>query len=116
MPRLMCIAGVLLAAAVPAPDAAACKITYYPNVEYARSVERALPPEARTLFRDAQAAETRDLRQSIDLYVRAARAGDGRAALRLGEIYDRGEHRDFAASLRWYEQARRMGAMTTSGC
>jgi len=49
----------------------------------------------------------------IRIYRRAARMGSGKAALRLGEIYDEGTPgnvvRDFAESLRWYEMARRLG-------
>ena len=51
-------------------------------------------------------------RDAIRIYRRAARAGSGKAAKRLGEIYDRGVpgvSRDYAESLQWYETARQLG-------
>ncbi len=53
-----------------------------------------------------------DAKGAIRLYRRAARAGSGKAAKRLGEIYDRGlpgVSRDYAESLQWYETARQLG-------
>ena len=50
--------------------------------------------------------------QAIRIYRRAARAGNGKAAKRLGEIYDKGVpgvSRDYAESLQWYETARQLG-------
>ena len=44
--------------------------------------------------------------------MRAARSGSGKAAKRLGEIYDKGiagVSRDYAESLKWYTTARAMG-------
>lgn len=49
---------------------------------------------------------------AVRLYERAAQSGSGKAALRLGEIYDRGiagVGRDYAQSLRWYNAARVLG-------
>ena len=49
---------------------------------------------------------------AIRIYRRAARAGSGKAAKRLGEIYDKGVpgvSRDYAESLQWYETARQLG-------
>ncbi len=51
-------------------------------------------------------------KEAVRLYRRAARAGSGPAAKRLGEIYDRGVpgvERDYAESLQWYELARQRG-------
>jgi TPR repeat protein len=48
----------------------------------------------------------------VKLYVRAARSGNGRAAKRLGEIYDKGiagVSRDYPQSLKWYNAARVLG-------
>ena len=50
--------------------------------------------------------------EAIRIYRRAARAGSGKAAKRLGEIYDKGVagvSRDYAESLQWYETARQLG-------
>jgi TPR repeat protein len=47
--------------------------------------------------------------EAVAMYVRAARARSGMAALRLGEIYDKGipgVSRDYAESLKWYNAAR----------
>jgi colicin import membrane protein len=51
-------------------------------------------------------------RDAVKLYVRAARSGNGKAAKRLGEIYDKGlagVSRDYAESLKWYNAARVLG-------
>jgi TPR repeat protein len=48
----------------------------------------------------------------VKLYMRAARSGNGKAAKRLGEIYDKGMagvSRDYAQSLKWYKTARVLG-------
>ena len=50
--------------------------------------------------------------EAVKMYMRAARDGNGKAALRLAEIYEKGipgVERDYALSLRWYEAARAMG-------
>jgi hypothetical protein len=49
---------------------------------------------------------------AIRLYRRAARGGSGKAAKRLGEIFDKGVpgvSRDHAESLQWYQTARDLG-------
>ena len=49
---------------------------------------------------------------AVKVYVRAARAGNGKAAKRLGDIYDKGiagVSRDYAESLKWYNAARVLG-------
>jgi TPR repeat protein len=51
-------------------------------------------------------------REAVEIYERAARAGSGKAALRLAEIYDKGIPgvvRDYALSLRWRSAARALG-------
>ena len=69
--------------------------------------------ENETLYQQALAMENNgDAKGAIRLYRRAARAGSGKAAKRLGEIYDRGVpgvSRDYAESLQWYETARQLG-------
>ncbi len=66
-----------------------------------------------TLYQQALAMENGgDAAGAIRIYRRAARAGSGKAAKRLGEIYDRGVpgvSRDYAESLQWYETARQLG-------
>ena len=49
---------------------------------------------------------------AVRIYRRAARAGHGKAAKRLGDIFDRGVpgvSRDYAESLQWYQTARDLG-------
>ena len=65
------------------------------------------------LYQQALAMENGgNAKDAIRIYRRAARAGSGKAAKRLGEIYDRGVAgvpRDYAESLQWYETARQLG-------
>ena len=69
--------------------------------------------ENEVLYQQALAMENGgDVKGAIRVYRRAARAGSGKAAKRLGEIYDRGVPgvtRDYAESLQWYETARQLG-------
>jgi serine/threonine-protein kinase len=49
---------------------------------------------------------------AVRIYRRAARAGSGKAALRLAEIYEKGiggVPRDYAESLQWYDTAHSLG-------
>jgi serine/threonine-protein kinase len=70
-------------------------------------------PEGDSLFQQAQSLEqSGKANEAIRIYRRLARAGNGKAAKRLGEIYDRGipgVPRDYAESLQWYETARQLG-------
>jgi len=48
-------------------------------------------------------------RDAVKMYTQAARSGSGKAAKRLGEIFDKGLigiQRDYAESLKWYNAAR----------
>ncbi len=69
--------------------------------------------ELDTLYQQALAMESGGkANEAIRIYRRAARAGSGKAAKRLGEIYDKGApgiSRDYAESLQWYETARQLG-------
>jgi serine/threonine-protein kinase len=69
--------------------------------------------ENETLYQQALSMESGgDVKGAIRIYRRAARAGSGKAAKRLGEIFDRGVPgvpRDYAESLQWYETARQLG-------
>jgi hypothetical protein len=66
-----------------------------------------------SLFRHAFALERRGKGgDAVKVYARAAVAGSGKAAKRLGEIYDKGiagVSRDNAESLKWYNAARVLG-------
>jgi serine/threonine-protein kinase len=69
--------------------------------------------EVDTLYQQALAMENSgNTKDAIRIYRRAARAGSGKAAKRLGEIFDKGAggvSRDYAESLQWYETARQLG-------
>jgi serine/threonine-protein kinase len=69
--------------------------------------------ELQTLYEQALAMESGgNAKDAIRIYRRAARAGSGKAAKRLGEIFDKGApgvSRDYAESLQWYETARQLG-------
>jgi hypothetical protein len=69
--------------------------------------------ELDTLYQQALAMESGgNAKDAIRIYRRAARAGSGKAAKRLGEIFDKGApgvSRDYAESLQWYETARQLG-------
>jgi len=71
------------------------------------------PTDHEALYQQALAMENGgDAKGAIRIYRRAARAGSGKAAKRLGEIFDRGVpgvSRDYAESLQWYETARQLG-------
>jgi len=66
-----------------------------------------------SLYQQAATAE-RDgkMQDAIGLYTQAARSGDGKAAFRLGEIYEKGlgaVRADYQASLKWFNAARTLG-------
>ena len=67
----------------------------------------------RALLAQASALEQQGKgNDAVKLYVRAARSGNGKAAKRLGDIYDKGlagVSRDYAESLKWYNAARVLG-------
>jgi hypothetical protein len=69
--------------------------------------------EAEILYQQALDEENSGkAKEAIRIYRRAARGGSGKAAKRLGEIYDKGipgVSRDYAESLQWYETARQLG-------
>lgn len=71
------------------------------------------PAPGESLYEEALTLETRGRGpDAVRVYVRAARSGNGMAALRLGEIYDAGiagVSRDYAESLKWYNAARVLG-------
>ena len=65
------------------------------------------------LFEQAAALEKEGKgAEAVRTYTRAARSGSGKAAKRLGEVYDKGipgVPRDYAESLKWYNTARALG-------
>jgi serine/threonine-protein kinase len=65
------------------------------------------------LLKQAEALESQgNGREAVKTYTKAARSGNGKAAKRLGEIYDKGLvgiPRDYAESLKWYNAARVLG-------
>ncbi|HZO02748.1 MAG TPA: protein kinase [Burkholderiales bacterium] len=73
----------------------------------------AAPRGGEQLFEEASVLEQQGKgNDAVKLYVRAARSGNGRAAKRLGDIYDKGlagVPRDYAESLKWYNAARVLG-------
>jgi serine/threonine-protein kinase len=75
--------------------------------------EKPQATENETLYQQALTMENGgDAKGAIRIYRRAARAGSGKAAKRLGEIFDKGVNgvpRDYAESLQWYETARQLG-------
>lgn len=86
------------------------------EAELARALEREKAPSAAaaaTLYRQALALEAEGRgADAVKLYERAVKYGSGKAALRLGEIYDKGipgVPRDFAQSLMYYNAARQLG-------
>ena len=68
--------------------------------------------DADALFQKALATEGSDPNAAIRLYRRAARDGSGKAAKRLGELFDKGAPgvtRDYQEALSWYSKARELG-------
>jgi serine/threonine-protein kinase len=71
------------------------------------------PTSGDALFSQAAALEQEGKgRDAVKMYTQAARSGNGKAAKRLGEIFDKGLigiQRDYAESLKWYNAARVLG-------
>ena len=71
------------------------------------------PSSGEQLFAQAKGLENEGKgAEAVRTYTRAARSGSGKAAKRLGEIYDKGVpgvSRDYAESLKWYNTARALG-------
>lgn len=108
-----------LCVAVAPAGAEACVSRAQPDTQYFQNAESLVPAKARALYDAAQAAEARDPGKAVHLYAQAVKAGDGRAAFRLGQIYDKGfegVRRDYAESLRWYHRAQELGAKLPGGC
>ncbi len=77
-----------------------------------------LQADDKALYQKAAAMESTDPIAAIRIYRRAARAGSGMAAKRLGEIYDKGligVPRNYQEALSWYSKARELGASRIEG-
>ncbi|HUQ26884.1 MAG TPA: protein kinase [Burkholderiales bacterium] len=79
----------------------------------ARTTVASAPTSGDSLFSQAASLEQEGKgRDAVKMYTQAARSGNGKAAKRLGEIYDKGLigiSRDYAESLKWYNAARVLG-------
>jgi eukaryotic-like serine/threonine-protein kinase len=97
-PSVAATPGAVPSAATPAATAPAAKA--------GGSESEAMYQQALAMEKDGKAAD------AVRIYRRAARAGHGKAAKRLGDIFDRGVpgvSRDYAESLQWYQTARDLG-------
>lgn len=94
-------------------DAAERKIAEAKAAEAEKASIDAAPAGGEALFEEAVALERQGKGgEAVKIYVRAARAGSGKAAKRLGDIYNKGiagVSRDSAESLKWYNAARVLG-------
>ncbi len=106
------IAAAEKAAAEAAARAAAAEKTAQEKTRLAAATPSA-PASGDGLFAQAAALEKEGKgNEAVRAYTRAARSGSGKAAKRLGDIYDKGlvgVSRDYAESLKWYNAARVLG-------
>lgn len=101
--------------------AVAAQVAYREQPAYPDAAPRALTRSEREAIRDEASAmyalgmeleKAGKAPDAVRIYRRAARAGDGKSARRLGEIYDKGIPgitRDYAESLHWFQTARDLG-------
>ena len=105
-------ADTVVASAAPTAVATAPGNTAAPGAAAPAAAKPAIS-DNEVLYQQALSMENGgDVKGAIRVYRRAARAGSGKAAKRLGEIYDKGVagvSRDYAESLQWYETARQLG-------
>jgi len=96
-----------------AEKAAAEKAAAEAKAQVAATKVASAPSSGDALFSKAESLEQEGKgREAVKMYTQAARAGNGKAAKRLGEIYDKGLvgiSRDYAESLKWYNAARVLG-------
>jgi serine/threonine-protein kinase len=108
---------ITVASASPSPTASATTTDTAPlpssSASSAPSPAASVPAAPSVdLFAQAEAMEASDPKAAVKIYRSLARKGNGKAAKRLGEIYDKGITgipRDYAESLQWYETARKLG-------
>jgi serine/threonine protein kinase len=83
------------------------------KLEQQRTIVASAPTSGEALFAEAGRLEQDGKgRDAVKKYMQAAKTGNGKAAKRLGEIYDKGLvgiPRDYAESLKWYNAARVLG-------
>jgi serine/threonine-protein kinase len=103
----------IAAAEKAAAEAAARAVAAEKAAAEKAKLAAAAPGGSEALFDQAMALEQQGKgNDAVKIYVRAARSGNGKAAKRLGEIYDKGlagVSRDYAESLKWYNAARVLG-------
>ena len=96
-----------------AEKAAAEKAAAEAKAQAAATRVASAPTSGDALFSQAAALEQEGKgRDAVKMYTQAARSGNGKAAKRLGEIFDKGLvgiQRDYAESLKWYNAARVLG-------
>jgi serine/threonine-protein kinase len=96
-----------------AEKAAAEKAAAEAKAQAAATRVASAPTSGEALFSQAVSLDQEGKgRDAVKMYTQAARAGSGKAAKRLGEIYDKGLigiSRDYAESLKWYNAARVLG-------
>jgi serine/threonine-protein kinase len=94
-------------------DAKAAEAKAKADAERAKTQVAAAATGGDALFDQASALEQQGKgNEAVKIYIRAFRSGNGKAAKRLGDIYDKGlagVSRDYAESLKWYNAARTMG-------
>ena len=96
-----------------AEKAAAEKAAAEAKAQAAATRVASAPSSGEALFTQAASLEQEGKgRDAVKMYTQAARSGNGKAAKRLGEIFDKGLvgiQRDYAESLKWYNAARVLG-------
>ena len=108
---------VQLASAAPTPAATPGSAAVAPGApSAAASPSQAAPlskaAEADLLYQQGLKMEGTDAKAAVRIYRRAARDGNGKAAKRLGELFDKGApgvDRDYQEALSWYSKARELG-------
>ena len=97
-----------VATATPGASSGAAPSAGAPSAPASKGVS-----EVEAMYQQALAMEASGkAADAVRIYRRAARAGHGKAAKRLGDIFDRGVpgvSRDYAESLQWYQTARDLG-------
>jgi serine/threonine-protein kinase len=104
--QIAAVSPSITAPSAAAPSAAAVAAAPAAPAAKAGSDIEAMYQQALAMEKSGKAAD------AVRIYRRAARAGHGKAAKRLGDIFDRGVpgvSRDYAESLQWYQTARELG-------
>jgi TPR repeat protein len=102
------VAGLLFAGAVAAQSGSPSNL-----IIDIKPDPSAPPPDGAAMFKQAQDMEKAGNKDAVRVYRRAARAGSGPAAKRLGDIYSCGAlglAPDRNEALNWYDSARKLKA------